>query len=64
MVRIGKWCVPYYRNPKTRLQSILQMVSLLLNKGANVHAKDKKETQAVHWAAYHGKWYSNFQSSE
>lgn len=33
----------------------LQMVSLLLRKGATVSAKDKKERQAIHWAAYCGK---------
>lgn len=33
----------------------LQMVSLLLGKGANARAKDKKERQAIHWAAYQGK---------
>lgn len=33
----------------------LQMVSLLLSKGANARAKDKKERQAIHWAAYQGK---------
>lgn len=40
------------------------MVSLLLSKGANVHAKDKKERQAVHWAAYHGQCCSNMHISE
>uniref|UniRef100_A0A665UFA6 Serine/threonine-protein phosphatase 6 regulatory ankyrin repeat subunit C-like n=1 Tax=Echeneis naucrates TaxID=173247 RepID=A0A665UFA6_ECHNA len=30
------------------------MVSLLLRKGANVSAKDKKERQAIHWAAHLG----------
>ena len=34
----------------------LQMVNLLLKKGATVSAKDKKERQAIHWAAYLGKW--------
>lgn len=34
----------------------LQMVNMLLSKGANVSAKDKKERQAMHWAAYLGKW--------
>lgn len=34
----------------------LQMVNLFLSKGANVSAKDKKERQAIHWAAYLGKW--------
>lgn len=34
----------------------LQMVNLLLSKGANLSAKDKKERQAIHWAAYLGKW--------
>lgn len=31
------------------------MVQLLLCKGANAQAKDKKERQAIHWAAYQGK---------
>lgn len=41
-------------------ENILQMVSLLLSKGANVNANDKKERKAIHWAAYHGNWCSNF----
>lgn len=32
------------------------MVNLFLSKAANVSAKDKKERQAIHWAAYLGKW--------
>lgn len=35
---------------------LVQMVNLLLSKGANVSAKDKKERQAIHWAAYLGKY--------
>lgn len=31
------------------------MVNLLLSKGANMSAKDKKERQPIHWAAYLGK---------
>uniref|UniRef100_H3BVT9 Ankyrin repeat domain 52 n=1 Tax=Tetraodon nigroviridis TaxID=99883 RepID=H3BVT9_TETNG len=31
-----------------------KMVSLLLSKGANVNANDKKERKPIHWAAYHG----------
>ena len=31
-----------------------QMVNLLLNKGANLSASDKKERQPIHWAAYLG----------
>uniref|UniRef100_A0A665UGK0 Serine/threonine-protein phosphatase 6 regulatory ankyrin repeat subunit C-like n=1 Tax=Echeneis naucrates TaxID=173247 RepID=A0A665UGK0_ECHNA len=34
------------------------MVSLLLRKGANVSAKDKKERQAIHWAAHLGNFLS------
>lgn len=33
----------------------VQLVNLLLSKGASVSAKDKKERQAIHWAAYLGK---------
>lgn len=33
----------------------LQMVNLLLSKGADASAKDKKERQAIHWAAHLGK---------
>lgn len=33
------------------------MVNLLLRKGANVSAKDKKERQPIHWAAYLGKYF-------
>lgn len=35
------------------------MVSLLLSKGANVNSNDKKERKAIHWAAYHGNWFSD-----
>lgn len=34
----------------------LQMVSLFLSKGASVNAKDKKDRQPIHWAAYLGEW--------
>lgn len=41
--------------PKTgRCVGILQMVKLLLNKGANLSAMDKKERQPIHCAAYLG----------
>lgn len=33
----------------------LQMVSLLLAKGANINAFDKKDCRALHWAAYMGE---------
>lgn len=39
------------------------MVSLLLSKGANVNANDKKERKAIHWAAYHGNWCTNLHIS-
>lgn len=32
-----------------------QMVSLLLAKGANINAFDKKDCRALHWAAYMGE---------
>lgn len=32
-----------------------QMVNLLLAKGANINAFDKKDRRALHWAAYMGK---------
>lgn len=35
-----------------------QMVKLLLNKGANLSAIDKKERQPIHCAAYLGKQVS------
>lgn len=31
------------------------MVNLLLCHGATVPSSDKREKQAIHWAAYHGK---------
>lgn len=31
------------------------MVSLLLAKGANINAFDKKDSRALHWAAYMGE---------
>lgn len=34
---------------------VLQMVKLLLNKGANLSAIDKKERQPIHCAAYLGE---------
>lgn len=37
------------------LQFVLQMVKLLLNKGSNLSAIDKKERQPIHCAAYLGK---------
>lgn len=33
----------------------LQMVNLLVLKGASVNAKDKKERQPIHWAAHLGE---------
>lgn len=32
------------------------MVKLLLNKGANLSASDKKDRQPIHWAAYLGEF--------
>lgn len=32
------------------------MVNLLLAKGANINAFDKKDRHALHWAAYMGEW--------
>lgn len=37
------------------LSVIFQMVNLLLAKGANINAFDKKDRRALHWAAYMGK---------
>lgn len=31
------------------------MVKLLLSRGANINAFDKKDRRAIHWAAYMGK---------
>lgn len=31
------------------------MVNLLLAKGANINAFDKKDSRALHWAAYMGE---------
>lgn len=32
------------------------MVSLLLSRGANINAFDKKDRRAIHWAAYMGMY--------
>lgn len=32
------------------------MVSLLLSRGANINAFDKKDRRAIHWAAYMGRY--------
>lgn len=43
------------------------MVNLLLAKGANINAFDKKDRRALHWAAYMGKaqlvWISCWQTN-
>lgn len=31
------------------------MVRLLLSRGANINAFDKRDRRAIHWAAYMGK---------
>lgn len=36
--------------------SLSQMVSLLLSRGANINAFDKKDRRAIHWAAYMGMY--------
>lgn len=35
------------------------MVELLLSRGANINAFDKKDRRAIHWAAYMGKIVEN-----
>ena len=35
--------------------SACQMVNLLIAKGANINAFDKKDGRALHWAAFMGK---------
>ncbi|MGH0161946.1 UNVERIFIED_CONTAM: hypothetical protein FKN15_041804 [Acipenser sinensis] len=37
------------------LNGHVEMVNLLLEKGANINAFDKKDRRALHWAAYMGK---------
>lgn len=32
------------------------MVKLLLSRGANINAFDKKDRRAIHWAAYMGMY--------
>lgn len=39
---------------------LLQMVKLLLSRGANINAFDKKDRRAIHWAAYMGMYILNF----
>ena len=39
------------------------MVNLLLAKGANINAFDKKDRRALHWAAYMGKDSMNGEQS-
>lgn len=36
------------------------MVSLLLSRGANINAFDKKDRRAIHWAAYMGRYIFQF----
>lgn len=35
------------------------MVKLLLSRGANINAFDKKDRRAIHWAAYMGIYFLN-----
>lgn len=35
------------------------MVKLLLSRGANINAFDKKDRRAIHWAAYMGMYFLN-----
>lgn len=49
-----------YCDNECHLLCCVQMVNLLLNHGANLVACDKKERQAVHWAAYLGE-FTNIQ---
>lgn len=39
---------------------LLQMVKLLLSRGANINAFDKKDRRAIHWAAYMGMYVLSF----
>lgn len=36
------------------------MVKLLLSRGANINAFDKKDRRAIHWAAYMGMYFFYF----
>ena len=36
---------------------LFQMVKLLLSRGANINAFDKKDRRAIHWAAYMGTYF-------
>lgn len=36
------------------------MVKLLLSRGANINAFDKKDRRAIHWAAYMGMYFLNW----
>lgn len=38
---------------------LFQMVKLLLSRGANINAFDKKDRRAIHWAAYMGMYFLN-----
>lgn len=39
---------------------LFQMVKLLLSRGANINAFDKKDRRAIHWAAYMGMYFLNW----
>ena len=39
---------------------LFQMVKLLLSRGANINAFDKKDRRAIHWAAYMGMYFFLF----
>uniref|UniRef100_A0A7N6BZX6 Ankyrin repeat domain 28b n=1 Tax=Anabas testudineus TaxID=64144 RepID=A0A7N6BZX6_ANATE len=46
----NKWLTPLHR----AVASCSEMVKLLLSRGANINAFDKKDRRAIHWAAYMG----------
>uniref|UniRef100_A0A8C6KED5 Ankyrin repeat domain 28 n=1 Tax=Nothobranchius furzeri TaxID=105023 RepID=A0A8C6KED5_NOTFU len=46
--------LPYTVNPLIKAGIQLKMVRLLLSRGANINAFDKKDRRAIHWAAYMG----------
>lgn len=49
----------FYFRILMKLWVFFQMVKLLLSRGANINAFDKKDRRAIHWAAYMGMYSLN-----
>lgn len=58
-VEVGPFFLHIHKGKHTtthiELVFVCQMVKLLLSRGANINAFDKKDRRALHWAAYMGE---------